>query len=63
MNIKIKPPCICKHKGKIVKLRAVEYANARMKKNGWSGLVAYIQDYSGSGTMLVRYKSLQKIKN
>jgi len=60
MNIKLKPPCRVRIKGtdKVLNLRSVSYANSTLKRQGWKGLVAHVQNRNGTG--LIAYEKLEK---
>lgn len=58
--MKFKPPCwvtIEGHPNKKLALRRISVANHEMKKNGWKGLVAHVQNTNGIG--LVEYRKLR----
>ncbi len=60
MNIKLKPPCRVKIKGtdKVLNLRSVSLPNSILKRQGWKGLVAHVQNQNGTG--LIEYGKLEK---
>lgn len=61
MNVKLKPPCLVRVRGshKILRLRSLSRPNATLKQQGWTGLVATVQNENGTG--LVEYRKLRPV--
>lgn len=57
MNLKLKPPCAVAYRGKRLALRRVSYASSMLKRGGWFGLVAFVQNERGTG--IVPYRELK----
>ncbi len=57
--MKFKAPCWVKVKGNVLRLRRISKANPEMKRRGWKGLVAHVQNECGTG--LVEYSKLEVV--
>lgn len=60
MNTRLKPPCLVSIEGseEALLLRKVSRPSQMLKRNGWVGLVAVVQNKKGSG--LVEYQKLRR---
>jgi hypothetical protein len=59
MGRKVKVPSWVVHveSGQVLRVRRISVANARMKRDGWKGLVCHVQNQNGTG--LVEYRKLR----